>query len=70
LGAFVVGQLTELGEPLEVVLAGCARSEQHQDRRGVVGLIAEPLHAAGWDVEEVALHAVDPVPAVGASSTR
>src|SRR5690242_8073459 len=51
LAALFVGHVAELGEALEVALARRAGSEQHQDRGGLVGLVAEAVNAAGWDVE-------------------
>ena len=51
----------------EVGLARRARCEQHEDERGLVGLIAEAVDAARRHVEEVARVAVDPVVAVGLS---
>ena len=44
--------------------AGCLGSKQHQDRRGLVGLVAEAVDAARRDVGEVVRVPVDPVLAV------
>lgn len=60
----IFGKVAERGQPLEVVLAWCAGSKQHEKRRGFVCLVAEPVHADGWYEEEVTL------PAVGERSTR
>src|SRR5690606_21547418 len=62
--AFLVGQLTQLGQSLEIVLAGCAGGEQDQDRRGLVGLVAEPVDAARRHIEEVIDVSVHPLGAV------
>ena len=62
--ALVVGQVGQLDHPFEVGLAGRARSKQDQERRRLVGLIAEGMDAAGRDVEKVVRMSVDPVASV------
>ena len=52
--ALLVGHVGHGGSALEVLFAWPAGREQHQDRRGLVGLVAEPVQASRWDIQEVA----------------
>ncbi len=59
-----------MGEPFEVGLPGRAGGEQDQHLGGLVGVVAEPVHAARRDVEEVAFAGLDPLVPVEASELR